>query len=66
MSLSKLAEAKHLLEQPMTLGNLKRFQVLCQGADDETVAVRELREPLKARLADDEDLFFAALEQGLI
>ncbi len=66
MSLNKLAEAKHLLEQPMTLGNLKRFQVLCQGMDAETDAVRELREPLKARVAEDEELFFIALEQGLL
>ncbi|WP_372871041.1 hypothetical protein [Shewanella sp.] len=66
MSIDKLSEAKQLLEQPMTLGSLKRFQVLCRGMDPEAEAVRELRAPIKAKVAEDEDLFFTALEQGLL
>lgn len=66
MTISKLDEAKTLLEQPMTLSNLRRFRQLSQGSGAEAESIRELGSSLRARIAEDEDLFFSALEQGLL
>lgn len=66
MHYAKLTEARAMLERQLTLTDVKRYATLSQGLDDESLAVRALRDTLLDKLSRDEDLLFAALEQGLL
>ncbi|MBT1443321.1 hypothetical protein KJI95_02100 [Shewanella sp. JM162201] len=66
MHYAKLTEARAMLERQLTLTDVKRYATLSHGSDEESLAVKALRDTLLDKLSSDEDLLFAALEQGLL
>ncbi|QSX39855.1 hypothetical protein [Shewanella cyperi] len=64
---SKYQEARQLLNEPMNIGSLRRYRELAADRQHpEAAAIASLNQAFRDAVSGDEELFFMALEQGLL
>jgi hypothetical protein len=64
---SKLQQAQTILQQPLTLASIRAFNQLADSATgEEAERISDLQEALFVAVSADEQLFAAAMREGLL